>query len=484
MTTTDLPVTPRTGLNLEDYKNAVADTRVLRRRWESAGTTEAVVIVSVDSHVSPPVEDYRQYCPKEYLEDFDEFAAPEVQARIVAQSPPNVARTLREAAGSEEAYVKQNPVLAALDVLLSDDRIGYDPRTRLSRMDEDGIAAEVIFHGGSDFLPVPFIAGGDEDLPMAPELTGLVGAPWKRGPEGAALAAAGMRMYNRWVADFCSEAPGRFLGLALLPMWDVDAAVREVEFAREIGLVGVNFPAPRPMLTSYGDPMWEPLWSVCESLDMKLNTHISSAGRTAALGNHSGPNYGAAMMLDLGFASRRAIPMMIYGLVFDRHPGLKMVITETSADWVPGMLHDLDSQQWGSSNVIGVPMARKPSEYFWSNVYIGDSFMSNHEARTAVADGTVGSVMWGRDYPHPEGVWPYTRFSIRNTMEGVPVDAARQMLGLNAVDVFGLDLTQLQSVANQIGPAVDEVMRPLTADEIPAGRAFGSGFRAPGQGVL
>ena len=317
---------------------------------------------------------------------------------------------------------------------------------------------------------------------MAPELSGLVGDPWKRGPEGAELAAAGMRMYNRWLADFCSEAPGRYLGLALLPMWDVDAAVREVEFAREIGLVGVNFPAPRPLLPSYGDPLWEPLWSACESLGMTLNTHITSAGRTAALGNHTGPNSGAPMMLDVGYVSRRAIPMMVFGLVFDRHPGLNVLITETSADWIPGMLHDLDSQQWGTSQSITHPMAKKPSEYFRSNVYIGDSFMSNDEARIAVADGMEDSVLWGRDYPHPEGVWPYTRFSIRNTMEGIPVEAARKMLGLNAVDVFGLDLAKAQAVANKIGPSVDEVMKPLSAEELPAGRSFGSGFRAPGQG--
>jgi hypothetical protein len=129
-------------------------------------------------------------------------------------------------------------------------------------------------------------------------------------------------------------------------------------------------------------------------------------------------------------------------------------------------------------------MDKLPSEFFWEHVYIGDSFMSNHEARTAVADGTVDNVMWGRDYPHPEGVWPYTKYSVRNTMEGIPADAARKMLGLNAVGVLGLDLAELQAVADKIGPGIDEVLTPLSADELPGGRLFGRGFRSPGQGVL
>ena len=53
----------RSGFDLEDYEDAVAGTRALPRSWDTAGTTEGVVIISVDSHVSPPIEAYRQYCP-------------------------------------------------------------------------------------------------------------------------------------------------------------------------------------------------------------------------------------------------------------------------------------------------------------------------------------------------------------------------------------------------------------------------------------
>ena len=74
-----------------------------------------------------------------------------------------------------------------------------------------------------------------------------------------------MKIYNRWLADFVSQAPHRHIGLAQLPMWDLEAAVAEVEWAHEAGLRGVNFPAMREgELPEYNKRVWEPLWSVCE----------------------------------------------------------------------------------------------------------------------------------------------------------------------------------------------------------------------------
>jgi predicted TIM-barrel fold metal-dependent hydrolase len=466
------------GWDIEDYKQATTDAHGESRAWTSAGTGSGVAIVSVDSHVGAPVKAYRDYCPSALLDEFDEFNAAHEAAHM------QIVQGYELALANEEAVIAEMPLGLSIAVLMSEDGINHISPRRLRRMDEDGISAEVIYHGGEDFIPVPFLGLGEDDLPEVPELSGLVGAPWKQGARGAELALAGMRMYNRWLADFCAEAPDRYLGLALVPMWDVELAVEEVKFAREAGLVGINFPAPRPALPSYNDPVWEPLWSACESLNMTLNTHIASAGRTVHLGAITGVNPGGPSFLDLGYTSRRGIPMMIYGLVFERHPGLKLLITETAANWVPGMLRDLDSMQPGFSKALSTEMPKRPSDYFLENVFIGDSFMSNHEARTAVEDGTESNVLWGRDYPHAEGTWPYTKHSVRMLMEGIPEQAARQMLGLNAVDVFGLDAAKIQTVADRVGPTIEEVMTPLTSDELPGGRNFCSGFRVPGQNVV
>jgi hypothetical protein len=75
--------------------------------------------------------------------------------------------------------------------------------------------------------------------------------------------------------------------------------------------------------------------------------------------------------------------------------------------------------------------------------------------------------MWGSDYPHLEGCWPYTREHLRMAFEGVPEGEIRQMVGGNAAELYGFDLTLLEQLADRHGPTVEEIAQPLPAEEIP-----------------
>jgi hypothetical protein len=77
----------------------------------------------------------------------------------------------------------------------------------------------------------------------------------------------------------------------------------------------------------------------------------------------------------------------------------------------------------------------------------------------------LSTILWGSDYPHPEGSWPYTRESLRNTYAGLPVDEVRLMVGENAARAYRFDLDKLSSVAARVGPRVEEVAEILT--EVP-----------------
>ena len=89
----------------------------------------------------------------------------------------------------------------------------HDPAARLADYDHDGVAAGVMFHGSMNMEPIPFISSG---LGKAKTY------------DDRDLAGVGMKIYNRWLADFVAGSPHRHIGLAYLPMWDVDAAVAEV----------------------------------------------------------------------------------------------------------------------------------------------------------------------------------------------------------------------------------------------------------------
>jgi predicted TIM-barrel fold metal-dependent hydrolase len=96
-------------------------------------------------------------------------------------------------------------------------------------------------------------------------------------------------------------------------------------------------------------------------------------------------------------------------------------------------------------------LKRKPSEYFRSNVFVGASCMPRREVEQRHAIG-LANIMWGSDYPHPEGSWPETRRQMRDSLSGVPEDDLAAMLGGNAARVYGFDVEKLAPLAARIGP--------------------------------
>jgi predicted TIM-barrel fold metal-dependent hydrolase len=269
-------------------------------------------------------------------------------------------------------------------------------------------------------------------------------------------------------------------------MWDVEQAVVEVERAHGKGLKGVNFPAMREgELPEYNDLIWEPLWSVCEERKIPLVTHVGGGSRA----KYRGPEATSLMQMETGgFFSRRAIWWLIFGGVFERHPGLKIVITETPGNWMPTLAEEMDviwrmrlserhQQMGGAEFYAKVP--RLPSEYVATNVFFGASFASPYEAEQATLNGLESQFMWGSDYPHIEGTFvnpdgsdmpSVTRLALRNTFCKLSADKVRAMVGGNAIAVYDLDAASLRAIANEIGaPTAEELARPI--DAVPDGAA-------------
>lgn len=414
-----------------------------------------LIVVSCDAHVGPKLrEQLRPYCPAAYLARFDDYIA-EHEAR----------RAAARAAGGVVPHS-----FPGVDVTTIDGH--HDPHAYVRDMDAEGVAAEVLYHFSQNDEPMPFVVnpGG-----------GLGAVPLDALDEGA----VGYRMYNRWLADFVSVAPERFVGLAYLPMWDIDAAVAELEWAAGAGLRGVNFPPPsRPGHLEYNNPAWEPFWAACEDLGMTLNTH---SGNAAPFDYFGGPGGQDLLIYECGgWMARRAVWWLIHGRVFERHPKLRLVITEQFEGWWSNTLAEMDVV-YARFNVLGrEPLPRLPSAYARDHVFLGASFLSSTLAAEAAFEGYAGNVMWGRDYPHVEGMFhvfdgpsaenSISRLSLRHAVAGVPARAAVQMAGENAVDVFGLDRDALSAVSARIGaPTARELATPI--EVLPAVRPLSNAFR-------
>jgi hypothetical protein len=112
-------------------------------------------------------------------------------------------------------------------------------------------------------------------------------------------------------------------------------------------------------------------------------------------------------------------------------------------------------------------LSLRPSEYFARQCHVGASFVRPHEVAMRHAVG-VDKIMWGNDFPHLEGCWPYSREHLRLSFAGVDPAEVAAMVGGNAARVYGFDLDALAPVAARIGPRVEEVAVPLPVEDIPA----------------
>jgi predicted TIM-barrel fold metal-dependent hydrolase len=412
-------------------------TTMAPERPKTPAPTDRIVAVTSDSHVGPLLrEQLRDYCPKQYLERFDEFCA------FMDGLPPRLA-------GPDP---DEDPRHSHLRNALTTG--GWDPHARIRDMNRDGIAAEVVFHG---------LNTGRQDLMPFNGPFGAFGMPgWDN-----ELVGAGRHMYNQWLADFVSVEPERHAGLAHLPMWDPEAAVKELEWAAEAGLRGVNFPRPQPAIPPYNDPVWEPFWSACAALDMPLTTHAQSGPPVSPKPNPG--DFEVTLYEIMSDVGRQALPRLLFAGVFERHPNLKLVYTEVIDTWWSDTLKQLDQLAGFMTRAASLPpshrgfpllqLSRKPSEYCAQNVFIGWSCLAPFEAQDAVRNGYETQVLWGSDYPHPEGSWQYprsddevpmTHLHLRDTFADIPPDRAASMIGGNAIRVYGFDAAKLRAVADRI----------------------------------
>ena len=101
-----------------------------------------------------------------------------------------------------------------------------------------------------------------------------------------------------------------------------------------------------------------------------------------------------------------------------------------------------------------------PFEYFQRNCYVGASILSPHEVHWIDVLG-ADRIMWGHDFPHPEGAIGNTVDGLRANFAEVDDATLRMLLAGTAADVYHFDLEALTPLAARIGPPADDVHAPL-----------------------
>ena len=406
---------------------------------ESADNAERaeqrLTIISSDSHAGADILDYRPYLDRAWHDDFDRWAASYV---------------------NPWKFIDQRGAVTATGAASADSSLNWDSDRRLKDLESDGIVAEVVFPN----TPTPFV----------PDST--LSAPKPKTREEYEARWAGIRAHNRWLVDFCAQAPGRRAGVAEILLYDVDDAVAEVRRTHEAGLTGgivlpVDGHEDGLVPLYYTD--FEALWSVCAELGVPVHRHARAPG--GPVSKRTGPGGFAVGLLELHFWDHRALAHMIFSGALERHPDLTFVMTETGTGWVPGELLRMDALYAESKKGTGIlaflaealgEMTMSPTEYFQRNCYIGASLMTVPEAEARDAVG-VDRLMWGQDYPHAEGTFPFSRTAYQMLFGDVAENEVRSMLSETAAKVYGFDLDFLQPIAQRVGPTLAELRAPVLA---------------------
>jgi len=182
------------------------------------------------------------------------------------------------------------------------------------------------------------------------------------------------------------------------------------------------------------------------------------------------------MLIELPWFAHRPLWHLIFGGVLDRHPRLRLALTEQGVAWLPRGIETIDwffkrmsTRDSAEATFFGAvvgKMTMTPSEYFHRNFWVGASFLRPSEAPLVPSIG-ADRIMWGDDYPHSEGSYPYTTEALRVAFAGAPVGEVRAMVGENAARFYGFDLDRLRPIGDRIGPRVADVAVPLAEADYP-----------------
>jgi predicted TIM-barrel fold metal-dependent hydrolase len=406
--------------------------------------SDQYLVISSDCHAGLPADQYREYVDPKFRERYDEFVTAAESMRN-ARLGPSDDREKWVAEWREE--IEEHGGM----------RGSWDASIRDKELDGDGVACEVIFPDAD--------AAGVGGVSGTPFGAGLGSS----GDSDPVLVMEGAKAHNRWLAELCAESPERRVGVALVPiLHNHEAAIEEITWAADHGLRGIMIPTRWMSQPSYNDPVYDPIWAACVDHNMVLHTH-SGAGPTDIT---VGPGMMSIYASEAGWWAARPMHVMILGGVFERFPALHYCIAENGAAWVPDLRDRMDAKWIGDHNTrkFGTEAFRgglsmKPGDYIDRNCWLGASTMHQTEIDRRHGIG-IGNLMWGNDFPHPEGTWPHTREWLRMRFHDVPVDETRKILGLNAVDCYGFDPVALEDLVERIGPTIDDIHAGELADTV------------------
>ena len=298
----------------------------------------------------------------------------------------------------------------------------WDPMARLKDQDLDHVRAEVVYPG----------------------LLGMWGyiAP---DPE---YHREFVRVYNDWLGEFCANAPDRLLGAGIVPMrGPIEWALEEAERIAAKGMRSLVLPIEMPG----GWARWpdaERFWTGLQELGLPIAFHVGSqfeademleetTRRDTDLETEtSGGRDAVALIEQKVCQAARGVSDLIWAGVPQAFPGLRFVIAECGIGWIASILR-LNDHWWEDHHLWMEPRLEEPPSFYFHRQFWA-TFEDDRAGLLTREMLNVDHLMWGSDYPHTEGVFPFSRERISKDFADIPEEETRKMVGGNAAALYGL----------------------------------------------
>jgi predicted TIM-barrel fold metal-dependent hydrolase len=385
-----------------------------------AETLASIVIVDADSHVTEPPDLWTSRLPARLADDAPHLVTDEVSGRRKWKVGQHLVATDTQFthAGWSGFYPSLPPSMESAD------HGGWEPTTRLQRMDEYGIGQQLLYPNLLGFHYYAFLEL-DEDLRIAC-----------------------LRAYNDFQVEFASADPARLVPLMNLPFWDVPLSIEEMHRCRDLGHRGINFAwqMERVGLPRLRDDHWAPLLAAAQDLELPISFHIGFGSMTADMMQGMQTMTSTTdlvreiALLFLGNAN--CIGELIMSGLCHRFPRLSFVSVESGFGYLPFFLQALDWQFLNTLARSERPDWLLPSEYFARQIYATFWFERDVSRQLHLYQDNL---MFSSDFPHPTSLSPGegttavdpTETARRNLADLDPA-ALRKVLHDNAARLYGL----------------------------------------------
>ena len=302
----------------------------------------------------------------------------------------------------------------------------YDAKARLEDMDRSGVLASLCFPTLPRFCGQLFMEASDREFGFEC-----------------------LQIYNDWlIEEWCGVAPGRYIPLMLIPMWDPALAVKEMERMAAKGVTAFAFsenPEPLGLPTIHdAGGYWDPVMSAANELGLVVSMHVGSSSTLPKICKD------APFMANLTWGASRTSGTMLSWLfsgMFQRYPNLKIALSEGEVGWMPYFLERaeqvLDKQRyWVKRGTKFMGHAGNEADLDALNIretfrdHIFGCFIEDHHGVGSLAELGEDNIMCETDYPHSDSTWPDCIDVARNVIKDLPPSVQYKLLRGNAERLY------------------------------------------------